>query len=126
MAREIGDINDVAQWSKFVAKLCDDTNEKRLLWEESQSFRPDMVGHLYVTYVGGKAIGVYRYRYGEDDEYSTISRVTEDVAIEMVNNDGDRLWTLPQIAERFRLIDLIEYNAAGAEEMLKNYLNIQE
>jgi hypothetical protein len=125
------DINNTDSWTNFVDKLISRTKLGDLKWENysKHTSRDNACGPVYMAEVrrerassNTKHIGIYRseYRYYTDeDEYE----MRPDVSIEIVDNNGDRLWTLPDVRSRYELIDLVEYQVADVQSILKDFLN---
>lgn len=111
-------VNDAQKWTLFVNRLIAKTFTGEVSWEDysRQTSRERATGPIYVAEVApNKFVATYRYSY---DYYTDIDEFIQrqDVAIELVTDQGMRLWTLPEVSPRFDLIDVIEYEAAGAEE----------
>jgi hypothetical protein len=63
----------------------------------------------------------YKYRSWYDEEHFDW---VDDVAIELVEHDGGKLWRFPDVGQRFALLEAIEYRVSGAEGFVKSYLEL--
>ena len=123
----MADINDERKWNSFLKKLTTKTSDGEIEWYESPSARrQNPLGPIFTAEIlPGKFAAIYRYWYNyytDVDEYTR----QEGVSVEFVDEDGEKLWQLPSVAARFALIDLIEYNEADADDILKQFLSGEE
>lgn len=108
---------------RFVRKLASDTEAGLCLWTNRSSIkRADATGLVYHALIStDKEMIAYRYvyQYWLDEEHSEPS---EDIAIEFVGSHGEKLWQLPQVDGRFQLMDAIERQYSGADDVIRSYL----
>lgn len=118
-------INDSRKWGSFVEKLISQTQQGAIEWEDCRkaTTRERSKGPIFLAeIVANRFVVVYRYTYDyfvDVDEYD----VREDIAIELVDSDGNKLWRLPDVDSRYRLIDLLEFKNADAEATLNAFLS---
>jgi hypothetical protein len=121
-------INDQTKWGKFVAKLIDATKRDEIHWSafDKKTSREDATSPIYVAkIVTDKFVGTYRYnyRYYEDAD---VYEMRQDIAVELVDSRGNRLWRIPNVSERYQLMDLIEFKDADALGTLEEFLGKEE
>lgn len=117
-------INDERKWTTFVEKLIARTQDESIEWKDCRrtTRRERSKGPIFVSeIVADKFVAVYRYTY---DYYTDVDEYDEreDIAIELVDGDGEKLWRLPDVPPRYRLIDLLEFKDADAEGTLNAFL----
>ena len=117
------DINDERKWNTFLNKLTSKTEDGDIEWYESpHARRQNPLGPIFVAEIlPGKFAAIYRYWYNyytDVDEYTR----QEGVAVEFVDDAGEKQWSLPSVGARFALMDLIEYNEAEAGDILDEFL----
>ena len=118
-------INDEKKWAAFVEKLISATQEGKIKWEDfcQKTNRERVIGSIFVaTIVANKFVAVYRYTY---DYYTDVDEYTEheEIAIELVDNNGEKLWRLPNVNQRYSLIDLLEFKSADADRTFEAFIN---
>ena len=121
------EINDEQKWTAFVKKLIARTSEDEIEWVDInlvyEQSREGSIGPIFVSeIVSGKFVAVFRYTY---DYYTDVDEFDkrQDVAIELVDKTGTKLWRLPEVRPRHELVDLIEFKNADAEGTLNAFLN---
>ena len=121
-------INDESKWTKFVEQLIASTKKGDITWGNPPGGveRENAVGPLFFAeIVPGKYVSIYRYEYRyyvDEDEYE----LRRDIAIELVDESGAKLWRLPNVRPRHELIDLIEFQAADALGTLEAFLGMNQ
>lgn len=113
---------DYDKWNRFVSRMVDETAAGTRKWQaESHVEREDATGRIYSAKVLDKNVIVYpcRYRHWTDEEQF---EWRDDVAIELITSLGDKLWRLPPVGLRFLLLQTIERQYAGADDLLREYL----
>ena len=115
-------MTDSKNWSKFINKLTADTFSGGVKWKVLGTPRMRQVGAVYFAeVVSGKHVAVYRYThdyYIDEDDF----RVVEDVAVELCDQMGDKLWALPKLHVAKALIDAIEFKAAKADDFFDEFM----
>lgn len=116
-------MNEAEQWEKVIRKLLYDTETKDVTWKrEPRPDREDVVGFAYSTLVKDKRVLVYEYQYRhyvEEEVWDT----QNDIAVELISDDGTLEWRLPGVSSRHELLDAIRQQTSGAQEFAAGYLN---
>ena len=120
------EVNDRTKWAAFVKKLISQTIKNKFKWNDfkDKTSRNDSLGSIFFAeIINGKYVVVYRYEYRyyrDEDSYET----RQDVAIELVNSVGNKLWRLPDVgAFGHELIDLIQFYEADAQNTFDDFLS---
>ena len=117
-------INDIRKWDEFCSRVINKTLNQDIKWRDaSRTFtRGDSVSPLFSAMYKTWRILVYRYSYKHyfDEEDFTVS---EEVAIELIDNSGMAIWSLPKVPHRHRLLDMIQYQNSDAQSLLDAMLS---
>jgi len=118
-------IDEREKWTKFVNKLAAKTKADKIKWNawHKDPSRKCAIGPIFgAEIVPEKMVAVYRYSY---EHYTDVDiyDVRDDIAIEFVDENGIRIWQLPEVGARYALIDAIEFKAADAQETLDAFLS---
>ncbi len=117
-------INDKFKWNQFVEKLISQTKKKVIKWKDKSSStnRENNNSSIFVGEIKDDIfVSVYRYKYNYYTGTETFETL-EEVAIEIVDASSSPRWRLPQVNCRYELIDLIEFQNSGAENILEDFL----
>lgn len=120
--------NQAGKWDIAIRALAEKTRRNEIKWQTAAGIRnkrENVIGQAYITTYQQKVIAVYEYEYRyytDADEYHMVS----DVAIELVDNNGELLWRLPEIPSRGDLLDAVRFQTVGAEDLLESLLSDAE
>ena len=114
------------KWELAVAKLVALTEKGQLKWDQDYRFedlRPEIavVSPGFSTVIDGKYVAAYEYRFKQYDDDANWNWET-DVRVEFISDTGKLEWQWPGTPSRFRLMDSIRMQFAGAEQFLEHFL----
>jgi len=111
-------------WEQAINKLVSVTCSGSLEWQIDEPISSPagaVTGHVYTSYVQGRKLAVYEFRYRyftDEDEWELVP----DVAIDFVTEDGTLEYRWPKLGPRWTLIDAIRRSVSGADEFLESFL----
>ena len=118
------DMNDENQWVKLYTRLIDMTQSEELMWSDHSHRvqRMDAVSIPYVTNYKDWILLLYSYKYKHywrEDDFDW----TNGVSMELISEDGTRLWSFPKLPALGRLIDVVETKHSRIDQLFRDLLS---
>lgn len=132
------------KWSDAVAKLIKLTQDREVMWRTATQLESDidskdnLQGVVYVADQKNRTLRLYKLRFKEErskeDIYSLgaiLSRpskqpdfiLVEVAKLELIDYQGNTLFTFPQVSGLKDLYSSVSYQVAGVEEFLNELLS---
>ena len=117
-------------WEKAVSKMALMTKDNSLKWtavgdtggDDARFRRSGVDGLAYYARVLGKTFLIYRTSYRDYDAENDSWFDSGKVALEIVDEQGKRLMSLPTTTSEWELMSEVEAQQAGADEFLRDFL----
>jgi len=119
-------VTDKNRYVDVVAKLTRLTQEKKLKWETrtGHSALAEEYTPFYASY-RGRHLRVAKHKPKTNpfliNTFITTG-VEEYVALDLVNERGDLIWTFPNVAGLQDLYEAVQYQIAGVDTLIQDFL----
>ena len=116
-------INNTKKWQLFCERLIQKTQNDQVSWEDwsEHILRDDSQSAMFVATYEDWNILIYRNKYKAYDEYGD-SHMIDDIAMEIVDEDGTTEWLIPKVPARTTLFDHVQYIRANIDKLLDQIL----
>lgn len=111
-------------WDEVVSKLIRMTENGQLRWSVDprlNGLREGVVGRAYAASFHERVIAIYEIRYKSYRDEDTWDWDT-GVVVEFIDNDANSEWQLPSSPKFWKLLDVVKFQVAGVDKLLKELL----
>jgi len=123
---------------ELVAKLIELTQESSLNWKVVQANKDSepgftkTIGAVFEAFYKEKHLRIYKREYDNTEENHMFNMFMHQpsysiaIELEIVDNQGNPIWSFPRVTGIVDLYKAIAYRVAGVDEFLKEILNENE
>lgn len=120
---ELSNIYDADKWEQFCRKMLEKTRRGELIWKPQPNIvREEVDGLLYAADFDEWRFLVYQYRWCRYDSEFDKYRWDTEIAIEVIDQQGNKLWTIPTVNVRQDLYDCIQFGTSKIRSLFEKMM----
>lgn len=130
--------DDTTKWVEAITKLTKLTQEETLKWSSTPSGgvlandEGQQIESAFIAYYKDKTLRLYKKRFKVEDPNPLMTSMmihpfhpkypfwAAQIYLELIDNNGQNLWTFPEVSALRDLLTAVKYQASGVKDLLED------